>query len=599
MTAEPGHDVDDGDWWEDEFDPDTSPDYEEQARLAGLSPEEQDEQMARPWTADGEAWAAGFVHRLPGRRGLGFAAGGVLDQLPPGQVLAGFAAEAQADLLEQLEDSELVGLLCAWRRLASWAAAGEVAAVITLARHRAAQAREKKNPHLMEHVGDELAAALTLTGRASDRLLSLSAGLARLGATLAALTEGLIDWPRAMVFVDELAALADGDALAAEAMVLPGAEGMTTGQLRAALRRAVMVIDPEAAGRRRRAGRQEACVEFWNEPSGNAGLAGRELPPAEVIAADQRITALARWLKARGAAGTMDQLRAAVFTALLGGMPVESLLPQAPDPASDPASDPEHAIGGEPADDPDTPDGPDIANGPDTPAASSAQPVADPGANPVANPNAAAEATAAGASPAARVTGSVNLTMPLAAWLEMSQAPGEVPGYGSVDAWACRDLAARLAGSRGARWCVTLTDPDGRAVGHACARHGPGPPGSSPVRWLSRLRPCIFESGTCTHQRESPGYRPPPSLRHLLAIRQRTCAFPGCRRPAIRCDDDHTVPYDQGGRTCECNMSPLCRRHHEAKQAPGWQLDQAEPGVLTWTLPHGRSYTTRPDPYPA
>jgi hypothetical protein len=565
VTVAPWRDSDDGDWWEEEFDPDTSPDYAEQARLAGLSPEEQDEQMARPWTADDEAWAAGFVHRVPGRRGLGFAADGVLDQLPPGQVLAGFAAEAQAGLLEQLEDSELVGLLCAWRRLASWAAAGEVAAVITLARRRAAQAREQKNLHLMEHVGDELAAALTLTGRASDRLLSLSAGLARLGGTLAALTEGMIDWPRAMVFVDELAALADSDALAAEALVLPGAEAMTTGQLRAALRRAVMVIDPEAAGRRRHAGRREARVEFWAEPSGNCGLAGRELPHDEAIAADQRMTAQARWLKARGACGTIDQLRAAVLTALLAGIPVESLLPQPPDPQA--------------------------------PAGSSVPPDAGPAAG--ANPAAGARAAVGGASSAAGVTGSVNLIMPLSAWLGMSQAPGEVPGYGPVDAQACRDLAARLAGRHDTRWCVTLTDRDGRAVGYARARHGPGPPGSSPSEWLSQLHPVMFESGTCTHQRESPGYRPPPSLRNLLAIRQRTCAFPGCRRPAIRCDDDHTIPYDQGGRTCECNMSPLCRRHHEAKQVPGWQLDQTELGVLTWTLPSGRSYTTRPDPYPA
>jgi hypothetical protein len=464
--------------------------------------------------------------------------------------------------------------------------------VITLARRRAAQAREKKNPHLMEHVGDELAAALTVTGRASDRLLSLSAGLARLGATLAALTEGLIDWPRAVVFVDELAALADGDALAAEALVLPGAEEMTTGQLRAALRRAVMAIDPQAAGRRRRAGRQEASVEFWNEPSGNAGLAGRELPPAEVIAADQRITALARWLKARGAAGTMDQLRAAVFTALLGGMPVESLLPVTPDPGS--ASVP--AAGGEPADGQDLADDPETPADPETPDGADTRPDCLSRARPA--PAAGGQAGGGSASSAAGVTGSVNLIMPLTAWLEMSQASGEVPGYGPVDAQACRDLAARLAGSRGARWCVTLTGPDGRAAGHACARHGPGPPGSSPVGWLSRLRPVMFESGPCSHQRESPGYRPPPSLRHLLAIRQRTCAFPGCRRPAIRCDDDHTVPHDQGGRTCECNMSPLCRKHHRAKQADGWRLEQPEPGVLVWHLPHGRSYTVVPDPYP-
>jgi hypothetical protein len=364
---------------------------------------------------------------------VGFAAGGVLDMLPPGPVLAGFAAEAQADGLEQLEDSELAGVLCGWRRLASWAAAGEVAAVITLARRRAVQARQKKNPHLIEHVAAELAAALTLTGRAGDRLLSVSAGLARLEATMAALAQGRIDWPRAIVFVDELAALDDAGALAAQARVLPGAAQLTTGQLRAALRRAVLMIDPAAAGRRRRAARKDARVEVWDEPSGNAALAGRELPPAEMIAADQRLTAHARWLQAHGAGGTIDQLRAAVFTALLAGRPVQSLLPASPQPAgsSQPAGSPESAAS--------------TGTRPGPGEQSRAADLAMPGTTGPAG-------MAAGEKPPAGLVGSVHLIMPLAAWLGTSDLPGEIPGYGPADAGTCRDLAApartRPAGQR-------------------------------------------------------------------------------------------------------------------------------------------------------
>jgi hypothetical protein len=57
------------------------------------------------------------------------------------------------------------------------------------------------------------------------------------------------------------------------------------------------------------------------------------------------------------------------------------------------------------------------------------------------------------------------------------------------------------------------------------------------------------------------------------------------------------VPFDQGGRTCECNLAPLCRRHHRAKQAPGWHLDQHRPGEMTWRTPSGRVYQTTGDPY--
>jgi hypothetical protein len=46
-------------------------------------------------------------------------------------------------------------------------------------------------------------------------------------------------------------------------------------------------------------------------------------------------------------------------------------------------------------------------------------------------------------------------------------------------------------------------------------------------------------------------------------------------------------------------QAPLCRRHHQAKQAYGWQLIQDQPGIMTWRTPHGRIYTTTPEPHPS
>jgi hypothetical protein len=60
---------------------------------------------------------------------------------------------------------------------------------------------------------------------------------------------------------------------------------------------------------------------------------------------------------------------------------------------------------------------------------------------------------------------------------------------------------------------------------------------------------------------------------------------------------DHTVPWDQGGLTCECDLAPLCRHHHRCKQAEGWHLTQHQPGILTWRVPSGRTYTTNPTRY--
>jgi hypothetical protein len=44
-------------------------------------------------------------------------------------------------------------------------------------------------------------------------------------------------------------------------------------------------------------------------------------------------------------------------------------------------------------------------------------------------------------------------------------------------------------------------------------------------------------------------------------------------------------------------FSPPCRRHHQAKQASGWHLEQRAPGKMTWRLPSGRAYETTGGPY--
>jgi hypothetical protein len=115
------------------------------------------------------------------------------------------------------------------------------------------------------------------------------------------------------------------------------------------------------------------------------------------------------------------------------------------------------------------------------------------------------------------------------------------------------------------------------------------------MAWTFTITP--LAGHPCGHARETAAYRPTKGLRHVLDIRNATCVFPGCRRPATRCDEDHTTPYARGGRTCECGLAPLCRRHHQAKQAHRWRLEQPQPGTLSWTTPSGRTYTTSPTRY--
>ncbi len=48
--------------------------------------------------------------------------------------------------------------------------------------------------------------------------------------------------------------------------------------------------------------------------------------------------------------------------------------------------------------------------------------------------------------------------------------PGEGHGLGPLDPALCRELAIAAAGSSDSRLCVTVTDSDGIAIGHGCAR---------------------------------------------------------------------------------------------------------------------------------
>jgi hypothetical protein len=546
----------DGGW----SDPDDDPGYCDPGSWpAGLPGEDgEDGELADLDQAAGpEALEAGFTHRHGGT-GAGFTAGGPLDVLLPGPDLAWHAGAARQRGLDVLSDDELIGLLGAAGRLEAWQAELKLAVVAELdARRAAPDGREG------EHVAGELAAALTLTGRSASSLLELSRRLERLPQTTALLAAGVIDRSRAAVIADQLSLLDDADAAAVENAIAPRAGGLTTGQLRAACQRAALAHDPQAAARRKDRAEQDARVECWAEATGTGAIAGRDLNLAGVIAADKHLDAAARWLRQHGAPGTIDQLRAQAFLARLTGQPLDTLLPQ---PAAGPVgrSGPDPAAPGSPSHWPAGPAGPGTVGGP------------------------------------AGLAGTVNLVMPASTWLGLADSPGEIAGTGAADAATCRDLAAALAARAGSRWCLTLTDRHGRAVAHGCARAGPGPSGvGDRAAWLARITLTPIETGSCAHRRESAGYRPSPSLRHLIKIRSPRCGYPGCRRPAARTDDDHIIPHHQGGKTCECNLHPLCRQHHRAKQAPGWHLSQPEPGILTWTLPSGRSYTVTAEPYPA
>jgi hypothetical protein len=216
-------------------------------------------------------------------------------------------------------------VLAFWQRLEARAAERKLAVVAELIRRRPAPGCSPQGPAAMpraweEFCGDELAAETATSGVGAEKTLTLAYDLAaRLPRTARALHDGLIDAYKARIISDATRVLDDSGAAAAEALVLPDIAGKTPGQIRAAIARAVVTIDPEAARLRREMAQKDARVELWREDAGTAALCGYGLPPDEALAADQQISARARELRASGLDGTMDQLRVRAYLDFLLG----------------------------------------------------------------------------------------------------------------------------------------------------------------------------------------------------------------------------------------------------------------------------------------
>ncbi len=91
-----------------------------------------------------------------------------------------------------------------------------------------------------------------------------------------------------------------------------------------------------------------------------------------------------------------------------------------------------------------------------------------------------------------------------------------------------------------------------------------------------------------------PGYVPSKRLADFVRCRDLTCRWPGCDRPAIDCDIDHTIPFGEGGSTHASNLKCYCRTHHLVKTFWGWRDQQLPDGTVILTSPAGKTYSTTP-----
>jgi hypothetical protein len=151
----------------------------------------------------------------------------------------------------------------------------------------------------------------------------------------------------------------------------------------------------------------------------------------------------------------------------------------------------------------------------------------------------------------------------------------------------------------------------GETAGPAADRPAECLPGGEPPAFVigagvmpTPLLGVMLERGATVREIRHPGdalpekgYVPSRGLAEFVRCRDLTCRWPGCDKPAGRCDIDHTVPYPLGP-THASNLKCLCRFHHLFKTfwggRNGWRDQQLPDGSIIWTSPTGHAYTTRP-----
>ncbi len=177
--------------------------------------------------------------------------------------------------------------------------------------------------------------------------------------------------------------------------------------------------------------------------------------------------------------------------------------------------------------------------------------------------------TPAAAPAPAPARADVTVLIPFSVLFGDDDTPCDLRGYGPVPAQLARELAAD-----GTWRCAAVDDrPDSPT-------HG-----------------TVLGLGRSAH---TAGYIPTAATRAFVQLRDRRCRFPGCRQPAQRCDLDHRTPWCKGsadGATCDCNLHPLCRHHHQLKQR-GFIPEPTPTGATQWTTPAGRTYTAHPERLP-
>src|SRR6185436_8159532 len=220
--------------------------------------------------------------------------------LPPGPELA--AALSTVDPAT-LSGQDLVEVLAARHRQSCHDQARQLQTIRELAYSRPSPVG---GPPLRRSIVDphadiEIAFALTWTDYTANLMLAVAfTAWEKVPAIAEAMLAGRCDLDKAKVVTTELADCEPDQARTVVARILPDIARLTTGQLREALRKLLLTVDPDAVRQRHDKALADRCVQHQEFANGTAAIAATYLPKDKVAAAFDHIDAIARATKAAG-----------------------------------------------------------------------------------------------------------------------------------------------------------------------------------------------------------------------------------------------------------------------------------------------------------
>jgi hypothetical protein len=530
-----------------------------------------------------------------------------------------FALEIDTDTGDEtgLSDPQLIDAIVGFERLTGWAQARQARLLAEFARRRPGDdptlVATDKPCTIGRFAPDEVGLALKQARMSAKARLGRSLQLQQvLPETRALWEQGRLDERRVAAICDTTHYLSTENARAVQQRVLQRAPEQTVGQLKAALKRAVIAADPEGAAERHQAARRDRRVSISAEQDGMASLWALMTAP-DAQASYQWLTRLALGCGKHDPRG-MDARRADIAAALLSGR-LTNATPDT-DSDTDPDTDPDA--------DPDADPGRDSDQG------------ADQGADADTNADIHAHtgATHTGATHSDTDTGSTDTGSTDTGSTDTgstdtgSTADDEDSGSGPT-----RDAQGSPAGAagdpgrgrpgNGAGAGGSGADENGRAprpvnpgkplvqvlmpfttlIGaddQPCELVGHGPIPAHLAREITTdavLRRLVYDplTGTVLDYGRTT-YRPPTGLADHVRARDVYCRGPICRHRALDAHLDHIQPYPHGP-TNEKNLHGCCGHEHRMKHAPGWAVRALPDGRIQWITPTGHRYHSHPHDY--